>query len=85
MNAIGSPDRHFWITRSVARAMGINLSDALARGRLTPQDYSRMVENCAACSQAAACQEWLGRQAIGHAPAPLPGCRNYAAFIALKV
>ncbi|WP_371060961.1 DUF6455 family protein [Rhodosalinus sp. 5P4] len=84
MNAIGTPERHFWITRSVARAMGISLSDALAAERLTPQVYARMVENCAACPQARACQEWLGRQSIGHAPTPLTGCRNYGAMIALK-
>ena len=35
--SLGDPARHFWLTRSVARIMGVNLSEAMSEGRLSAQ------------------------------------------------
>ncbi len=37
---LGDPARHFWLTRSVARTMGISLSEAMAVGHLSAPDYA---------------------------------------------
>lgn len=66
----GSPQLHFWLTRSVARVMGIDLSEALACNLLTEQDYATLVTVCRTCTRVEACKRWLAVQAdiTGHAP-----------------
>ena len=61
---LGDPATHFWLTRSAARAMGVNLSEAMAAGQLTARDYSEMVTNCRACRAVAGCQHWLATEAV---------------------
>jgi hypothetical protein len=60
--SLGNPELHFWLTRSVAKVMGINLSEAIAQGRISPQDYASMVTACRQCSNVESCQIWLGKQ-----------------------
>lgn len=69
----GEPGLHFWLTRSVAKVMGVNLSEEMARDRLTAQEYASMVTACRQCAFVASCQCWLGDQA-GFAKSPPPGC-----------
>jgi len=57
-----SLDRHFWLTRSVARVVGVSPSDAMAEGRLSPEDYATMVAHCRAGACHEACQNWLAAQ-----------------------
>ena len=59
---LGHPERHFWLTRSVARVMGLNLSECIHSGHLSAQDYSAMVTHCRTCAHADACERWLARQ-----------------------
>lgn len=61
---MGDPATHFWLTRSAAKAMGISLSEAMAEGKLTTQEYSEMVTACRQCPFVEACQEWLATQAV---------------------
>ena len=61
---LGDPATHFWLTRSVARAMGINLSEAMASGKLSANDYSSMVTNCRQCAHVEGCQRWLATEAV---------------------
>lgn len=58
-NALGSAELHFWLNRSVARAVDVNLSEAMAEGTLTEQGYAAMVTRCRQCQQVEACQAWL--------------------------
>lgn len=58
-------DRHFWMTRSVARAMGLNLGDAIRRGELGPDRYAEMVAICRQCPHLDRCQDWLARSSAG--------------------
>lgn len=68
--SLGDPARHFWLTRSVARSMGISLTEALSTGRLTPQQYAEMVTECRKCPLVAQCENWLAHSAAGATEAP---------------
>ena len=80
---VGDPARHFFITRSVARVMGLNLTHAMQSGRLAPEGYADMVDRCRGCALVEACQEWLSTQA-SLATTPLPGCMNTGALTQLR-
>ena len=56
---LGDPARHFWLTRSVARTIGLNLSEAMAMGHLSAGGYADLVNTCRKCPHAAACESWL--------------------------
>lgn len=61
---LGDPAVHFWLTRSAARAMGINLSEAIAAGRLSAQAYAQMVTACRRCPHVESCRNWLASEAM---------------------
>ncbi|WP_420569402.1 DUF6455 family protein [Thalassovita sp.] len=67
---LGDPARHFWLTRSVARSMGLNFSDALREGRISPQGYSELVTQCRKCACVAQCEKWLAQAGISATQAP---------------
>ncbi|WP_306153830.1 DUF6455 family protein [Roseovarius sp. MMSF_3281] len=75
LSHLGDPNLHFWLTRSVARAVHVNLSDALAAGRLTPAHYADMVTKCRRCPYVSTCEAWLAENAAG-APAVPAHCAN---------
>ena len=58
--SLGAPERHFWLTRSMARTIGVSLSEAMAEERLSPQGYAELVTRCRQCPHVEACQQWLG-------------------------
>ena len=68
--SLGDPARHFWLTRSVARSLGVSLSEAMSDGRLSPQRYARMVTDCRRCPFTAECENWLAHTVPGAAEAP---------------
>lgn len=74
---------HFWLTRSVARAMGINLSEAMAAGRLSASEYSRMVTSCRQCPFVSGCQHWLATAAVQNCE-PYEACCNKALLEELR-
>lgn len=80
---LGDPVRHFWMTRSVARMMGLSLSDAIAEGRLRLETYEAMVTSCRRCPQVGTCEGWLARQTGDAAEAPA-GCANGVVLNVLK-
>ncbi|MGP6089874.1 DUF6455 family protein [Antarctobacter jejuensis] len=71
--SLGSPERHFFLTRSVARVMGVNLAEAIRDGRLAPETYAGMVTRCQGCALVTACEQWLASQ-FAESSAPPPGC-----------
>lgn len=79
---LGEIEKHFWLTRSVARCMGVSLSEAMAEGRLTAQAYSEMVTQCRAADCSEKCALWLARQQ-GQASAAPVFCANTKALDAL--
>ncbi|TMV10369.1 hypothetical protein FGK63_01575 [Ruegeria sediminis] len=66
--SLGDIEKHFWLTRSVARCMDVSLSEAMAEGRLTEQGYAEMVTRCRAADCHRQCELWLAtRQACAEA------------------
>jgi len=59
---LGDPATHFWLTRSMARSLGVSLSEAMAESVLSPADYAQMVTRCRSCPRVHDCQAWLGAQ-----------------------
>lgn len=84
MDGLSEIERHFWLTRSVARTVGISLGEAMTTGRLSAKDYSRMVTNCREAGCASRCAEWLGGQRGGQASAPPPFCVHADQLKALR-
>lgn len=80
---LGDEARHFWMARSVARVMGLNLGDQMRRGRLRPQQYEVMVAACRGCALVEQCEKWLAGQS-DIAKAPPPGCRISAPLTRLR-
>lgn len=72
---LGDPARHFWMTRSVARAMGLTLTEALAQKHLSRETYAAMVTRCRRCPVVDHCEAWLATQASCAEKAP-EGCLN---------
>lgn len=71
LNYLGDPATHFWLTRSVARVMGVNLSEAMSTGALSASDYADLVKTCRTCPNVVQCQTWLGKRRASCADAPL--------------
>jgi hypothetical protein len=74
-DGLGDTDLHFWLTRSVARVMGVNLSEAMADNRLSPDDYSALVTACRGCALVENCTLWLAEHTSTTRLAPA-GCVN---------
>ena len=81
--SLGDPARHFWLTRSVARSMGINLSEEMSAGHLSAHDYAQMVTQCRKCPFVAQCENWLAHSGAGADQAP-ECCANAAMLNGLK-
>ncbi|SHH63404.1 DUF6455 family protein [Marivita hallyeonensis] len=75
---MGDEELHFWITRSVARVMGISFSDAISNGHISTQDYADMVTNCRMCARVKNCQRWLAEQCDLSHTAPAGCCNSKA-------
>lgn len=74
-SVLGDAELHFWLTRSVARVMGVNLSEALAHGRLDAHGYAALVTACRQCENVERCTAWLAMQRTCTRTAP-PDCVN---------
>lgn len=84
METLQKVEENFWLTRSVARTVGLHLGDAMAAGQLTPQDYTEMVARCHSAGCSGRCAEWLGQQRDRCADAPPPFCVHADQFRALR-
>lgn len=60
---IGFPDapKAWWLTRGMARVLGVNLPRAVVDGWLRRDELEDLVANCAACGRGAVCESWLVR------------------------
>lgn len=76
---LGEIEKHFWLTRSVARCMGVSLTEAMAEGKLTEHDYAQMVTRCRASGCNERCLIWLASQQASATAAP-DFCANAQAF-----
>jgi len=80
---LGDIERHFWLTRSMARTVGVNLSEAMSAGIMAPDEYSRMVTRCRQADCSERCAEWLGQHTSGSVSGPPPFCAHASQLKAL--
>ena len=59
---LGDIDKHFWLTRSAARCVGVSLTEALADGQLSPEGYAELITRCRTCPNGQRCEVWLATQ-----------------------
>ncbi|WP_170758461.1 DUF6455 family protein [Ruegeria lacuscaerulensis] len=81
---LGEVEKHFWLTRSVARCMNVSLSEAMAEDRLTADRYAELVTRCRASHCSTQCTIWLAAQQSEARSAP-DFCPNADLLNALKV
>jgi hypothetical protein len=76
-------ERHFWLTQGMARTVGVNLTEAIAAGRMTRDDLAHMVVRCAGCEFPERCVRWMadGRH-LGEDPPAY--CLNHEAIEAIR-
>ena len=81
--ALLGPERaHYWRVLGMAQAVGVDLAEEMAAGRLTQAGWAEMVHRCRGCDWADDCSHWLdARPDAPSAPAP---CRNGARFDAMR-
>ena len=82
-DVLGDVEKHFWLTRSVARCMNLSLTEAMAEGRLSAEEYARIVTLCRSANCSGQCELWLSTQQDYAATAP-DFCVNADTFNALK-
>lgn len=81
--SLGDIEKHFWLTRSVARCMGVSLTEAMVEGRLSANDYAEMVTRCRAAECSKNCTIWLSIQQSQAIAAP-EFCANAKTFNELR-
>ena len=77
--ALSKAEFGFWLMRSAARKLGVDLHEAMNIGDFTAQKYAAMVVNCCKCSMVDECQAWLD-QPQADTECALSGCANAIAF-----
>lgn len=79
-----SLDMHFWLTRGMARRLGVNLTEAMHQGLLARSDFAAMVARCRDCPDTQACIDFLAEHPESIA-APPCGCVNAEVLKELKL
>lgn len=71
-------NRHSALMNRMAETLGVDLTAAIAEGRLPAEGWREAVVRCTGCSDPEACQHWLSQHAADEqAPDGAPGyCRN---------
>ncbi len=59
---IGDIEKHFWLTRSVARCMGVSFTEAMAEGRMSSHQFAELITGCRAAHCHEKCALWLACQ-----------------------
>lgn len=81
--SVTEAERHYWLTQGMARTVGVNLTEAIAAGRIARSDLAEMVVRCASCEFSEACVRWMadGRHLDENPPAY---CLNHETIEALR-
>ena len=58
-------NRHAALMNRMAETLGVDLTEAMAKGRLSSEGWREAVVRCAGCDDPSACLHWLSEQ-----PAP---------------
>ena len=83
MQPIGDMNFHYWLTLGMAKAVGVNLTNALHEGRISRAQYADIVTRCCGCTWGGGCVDWLAKQTDIADEVPL-SCANHDTFKALR-
>lgn len=81
---LGYPEapRAWWLTRGMARLVGVNLPQAVVDGWLSREELSALVMRCESCTCHGRCDSWLAQSGDAH---EMPGfCPNKPGLEALS-
>ena len=79
----GTLDGRYWLTDGVARAAGVHLPEAMARGELHREALRRMVARCSNCTKTDTCLLHLAQPDGGESAVP-DYCLNRETIETLK-
>ena len=80
---LGDINSHFWLTLGMARAVGVNLNEAVHNGQITRSQYADIVTRCRGCEIRGTCTQWLAKQTTIADEVPT-SCENHDIFVALR-
>lgn len=83
MGVQGNIDLHFWLTRGLARRMGLNITEAIQDGFLTQGDFAEMIDRCRCCTRLQGCLAFMAELDGPLASAP-DWCPNAAVLSELS-
>lgn len=83
MKPMGDVNFHYWLTLGMAKAVGVNLTDALHKGRISRAQYADIVTRCRGCEWGGDCTNWLAKQSCLAEEVPKT-CANHETFKALR-
>lgn len=72
--------RHAGLVDEMAKARGVDLEEAIFRGKLTVFELEDSVLRCTGCSDPTGCEGWLAEQAGAKAEETPGYCRNAFLF-----
>lgn len=82
MRVLGRIMTHYRLMTRMAQTTRTDLTDAMAGGDLSRQDWADMVQTCRRCGRTGCCQDWLDhRETAGCAP---ENCLNRTRFDTIK-
>ncbi|MCD9149508.1 DUF6455 family protein [Pseudophaeobacter flagellatus] len=88
MHPLGEPMQHLQLLARMAKALGVDLTEAFHRGEISAEDWAEMITSCCGCDGPEGCKRWLDAQerAGGAVPAGLPlgQCCNAARLLHLR-
>ncbi|WP_424433535.1 DUF6455 family protein [Planktotalea sp.] len=76
---LGSVHQHMALTRNVARAWGLSLSEEMSAARLQPNDFADLITRCRKCNCVDECRAWVNTQDRLASSAPA-NCPNRPVF-----
>ncbi|MFV1602230.1 MULTISPECIES: DUF6455 family protein [unclassified Phaeobacter] len=82
MRPLGDPLHHLRLMARMGQAAGVELSTALAAGRIPPEDWAAMITRCRSCDATLHCEAFLATRE--RSQAPMPGCRNADQLMVLR-
>jgi GTP cyclohydrolase III len=78
-------NRHAALMNRMAETLGVDLTQAIADGRMPAEAWREAVVRCTGCSDPEGCQHWLADHAADETPPEAPGyCRNRALMQSLR-
>lgn len=75
MGIQGNIDLNFWLTRALAKRLGVNLTEAMHNGFLTESEFAKMITDCRCCGESNGCLAVLS-EINGPLEEPPEYCRN---------